>query len=471
MGKVLGLKLVLLFMIPGAVMGQEKYWILNAEASKSLLDSLRIPPLFCSDWLSVCSYTVSETDFHFLKSLGIELLPVQAYAPTGVPDLEPTFALEQIQARAFTENGLTGKGMKIGIIDGGFLNANQSPALSHFFKENKVVFYQDYITPEMEPYAGVHRLDDSHGTEVWQMIGGYDPNKKIQFGMATEATYYLARTDHGAYEKRIEEDYLIAAIEQMEKLGVKLVNISLGYNLGFTDASENYLPEQMDGKTAMLTKAVEMAALEKGLLIVVAAGNDGADKWRIISTPADAEHALVVGATKFDLWDKMDYSSIGAEFVSYMKPDVAVFSTQGTSFSAPVITGLAACIWQYDSTLTNFEVMDLIRESGNFFPYGNNYVGFGVPNCPLLLHRLETREPAKSKVEVIHPAGNKIRLSGPFINQTLIAYHKKDSWKVAYRNQWRPVKNTIKVERPEGISQTSILAGKQVFEIIWKPKL
>ena len=42
-----------------------------------------------------------------------------------------------------------------------------------------IAAYRDYITPEMKPYTGSKALDDVHGTEVWQLIGGFDKSKNI----------------------------------------------------------------------------------------------------------------------------------------------------------------------------------------------------------------------------------------------------------------------------------------------------
>ena len=165
------------------------------------------------------------------------------------------------------------------------------------------------LLPDLAPYAGVAMMDDAHGTEVWQLIGGYNRSKKIQYGLATASDYYLARTDHGGYEKRLEEDYIIAALEEMAQKGVKLFNISLGYTFDYNDPSENYKVADVDGKTSILTQALDKAALEKGLLFVVSAGNDGTEKWKTLSIPADAQHVLTVGASKFQLYDKMAFSS------------------------------------------------------------------------------------------------------------------------------------------------------------------
>jgi len=154
---------------------------------------------------------------------------------SSVKDSQLGFALEQINGQVLIDQGLNGAGVSIGIIDGGFLKADQNKSLEWFFEQNLVKGYRDYITPQSEPYSGVEALDDAHGTQVWQMVGGLNSSKDIQYGLATHAYYYLARTDHGKDERRREEDFWIAAMEWMDSCGVQVINSSLGYTKGFDD--------------------------------------------------------------------------------------------------------------------------------------------------------------------------------------------------------------------------------------------
>ena len=49
---------------------------------------------------------------------------------------------------------------------------------------------------------------DEHGTEVLKMIAGSDNGTSIKYGMAENANLYLARTDHGIRERRLERRLL-----------------------------------------------------------------------------------------------------------------------------------------------------------------------------------------------------------------------------------------------------------------------
>ena len=52
----------------------------------------------------------------------------------------------------------------------------------------------------------------------------------------------------------------------------------------------------------------------------------------------------------------------------------------GTSFSAPTICGLAACLWQGLPEKTASELIELIRQSGDNREQPDNIYGYGVPN-------------------------------------------------------------------------------------------
>ena len=52
----------------------------------------------------------------------------------------------------------------------------------------------------------------------------------------------------------------------------------------------------------------------------------------------------------------------------------------GTSFSAPIICGLAACLWQAYPHKTASEIIQYIRLSGNNYEHPDNIYGYGLPD-------------------------------------------------------------------------------------------
>lgn len=379
------------------------------------------------------------------------------------------YALKQIRGDALLHKGLTGRGISIGIIDGGFLDADSTYTLRHIFQKEAVQGYRDYLTPFNPRFSGIKALDDGHGTEVWELIAGYKRDEDLYLGLAIDAHYYLARTDHEKDENRKEEDNWVAAMEWMDSCGVRIINTSLGYNTGFDNPEENYRTEEMDGKTTVTSKAARIAVEEKGLLIVVAAGNEGRDDdWLVVSAPADVEGVLSVGATRFKTWSKVGYSSIGPEFLPYLKPNVSCYSSKGTSFSAPVITGLAACLMQYDSSLTNYQIMEMIEQSGHLYPYGNNYVGHGVPDGESLVHLLEGVDHG-NVAATWHIRGDEVVIdTAGFGQDRLVVYHKKDERNVIREEILHLLKQRYIIQKPPGALRTTLAGREKVVEIFWE---
>lgn len=373
------------------------------------------------------------------------------------------FALEQIDGQAIIDAGLTGKGVKIGIIDGGFLRADKSESLRLLFENEQVAGYKDYLDPDAKDFAGSAAFDDVHGTEVWELIGGLNEERNVQYGLATGATYYLARTDHGGYERRQEEKFAIEAMEWMAKEGVRIINISLGYNFGFSNKRENYQPDQMDGKSTILTRAVNRLSEKYDILFVVAAGNDGDNKWGILGSPGDAKSALTVGATKLKVWDGMNYSSKGPEWLDYVKPEISCYASLGTSFSAPIITGLAACLLESDPSATMEQLKAAIINAGNLNE-PNNFIGHGVPNANLALEYLKGAEILWDNKK---NARSSYTLDLKKTSIYITIYHKK-GWKVIKKEVIRTDKMKVKIKQKEEAESSTVIWEGGSLEIVWE---
>ncbi len=361
--------------------------------------------------------------------------------------------------------GLTGRGVKIGIIDGGFLNADKRGSLNQHFQDKRVKYYKDFVTPTLAEYGGSRGQDDGHGTQVWEIIGGLNPEKNIQFGLATEADFYLARTDHAVYEKRQEEKYMIQAIHEMAAQGVRVINISLGYTNGYSRKSENYSPQMIDGKSTWITSSIDSILALHDVLLVVSAGNDGQTRWKTLSAPADSKNVLTVGASKLNVTEEMKYSSTGPTSLDYVKPDVVCFATSGTSFSAPMITGLLACMLQKDPNLSNAELIDILKKSSTLYPFPNNHTGFGIPDGSKILQLLDTQD--IPEIEKIETKKSKVMLDSQG-DSRIVLYHKMNGWQVIKKEVLKP-KDRLKVKRFENVTTTTIVTDKSPSrEIFWQ---
>ncbi|ADB39464.1 S8 family serine peptidase [Spirosoma linguale] len=443
----------------------------------ALLKQAGVQPICQSRWLNAVSVRLTPQQYAQVVKLpfvkGVQAIdPAIVIASTRLP-ANPQLApvMSQIQAPDFTKAGLTGRFVNIGVIDAGFFGADSANALRHVFARQGVKRVRDYVNEKKthnELFRTLESNADFHGTEVLAAIAGSDPVENIQFGLATDATFYLARTDQGNREYRGEEDNWVAAMEWMDSLGVRLINTSLGYAKGMSNPKDNYEPGQMDGHTSLISKAAQIAADKKGMLIIVSAGNEGEDRtWRIISTPADAQGVLAIGATNSRLWNRIGYSSIGPESLAYLKPNVACFSLYGTSLSAPVITGFAACIMQANPKLTNKEVMSIIEKSAHLYPYGNNYVGYGVPQASRALALLRSQElPVVARS--VKGTGKSMTLPIATSDLAVSVFHKKDATHVLQQEAAKVNAGKLVVRRSADEKQTTVDLKTEVIEIIWE---
>ena len=446
------------------------------------LQSIDCQPLTISRWFNAVSARLTPEQVQSLLTMPFvaKVQPIngQFYIAKTKPNRRSAIApvMTQEQADEFKKAGLTGKGITIGVIDAGFLEAPSNNLLKHIFDRKAILDKRDYVNPALTNsdkfYTTAETFSDFHGTEVMSAISGANRSESAQNGLATESQFYLARTDHGTREWRGEEDNWVAAMEWMDSLGVRLINTSLGYAQGFTDPNENYQISQMDGKTSIISQAAQLAADKKGILVIVSAGNEGDDpSWRIISKPADAQGVMAVGATNQRYWNRIGYSSIGPEFLPYMKPNVSCFSLYGTSLSAPVITGFAACLMQANPTLTNKQLISLIEKSAHLYPYGNNYIGYGVPLASKALALLQN--PAESSTtnnaREIKASGTSytLKLTGTNENMASI-FHKKSAMHVLTQEVVRLKDGQITLQRQEGETHTTVDLKTEVIEVIWE---
>lgn len=444
----------------------------------SVLQNADIQPLVKSKWLNAISTNLSEKQILAIKKLDFvkEIIPINSKlvlskinkSTENDDDLKVDFVMKQIGIEHFLQAGLNGKGITIGVIDAGFYGASNTQTLKHIFDKKLILGTKDYVNPKKEDFFGVQETaSDFHGTEVLNCITGRNYKENFQIGLATNANFYLARTDSGNREFRGEEDNWMAAMEWMDSLGVRLINTSLGYAKGFSNPKESYTPEQMDGKTSVIARAAKMAVDEKGIVLVVSAGNEGDDNsWKIISTPADVDGVLAIGATN-ELGMKMGYSSIGPEFLSYLKPNISCFSLYGTSLAAPVITGFVACLMQANPNLTNLEIRNIIEKSSNLYPNGNNFIGFGIPNAKRALDLINKKN-LESITRTIKVAVNEkqVEVAMP-IGEIAVIFNKKTPTIVVSQESMKAKYNFILLKRNAHIMQSTIMTKDEVIEVIW----
>ncbi|MBK7966054.1 MAG: S8 family serine peptidase [Bacteroidetes bacterium] len=285
--------------------------------------------------------------------------------------------------------GYTGAGKLIAVLDAGFLDANLMSCFDSIRTHNQIKYTWDFVDNEVNVYN-----DHNHGSSVLSCMAANVPDTLI--GTAPHADYILLRTEDANSEYIIEEYNWAIGAEFADSAGADMINSSLGYT-EFNDPSQNHFYADMNGDSNPVTIAADWAA-QKGILVINSAGNEGGSPWNYISAPADADSILAVGAVDFS-GAYAGFSGNGPSYDNRIKPDVAAqgqntwlyspFSgnqpTQGngTSFSGPVMCGAVACLWQAWSQKSNMDIIQVVKRSAHQYSIPDTLLGYGIPNFAL----------------------------------------------------------------------------------------
>ncbi len=293
------------------------------------------------------------------------------------------YAKEQIKMLngiSLHKKGYKGKGVRIAVIDAGFKNVDRL----NVFKTIHLLGTKNFISNDADVFS-----EDDHGTKVLSCMAANLPG--IMVGTAPEASYLLLKTEDERSEYPIEEDYWTAAVEYADSVGVDIITSSLGY-FKFNTAEQPYTTNDLDGKTAYITRTANMA-VDKGLLLFCSAGNEGESNWGKIVFPSDATNTITVGA--IDIKKQVSsFSSRGFLRETLVKPNFVALGTatcvidsdgdirysNGTSFSTPTLAGLGACLYQALPCVTPQKFIDLMMRSAHNHKNPDADIGYGIPN-------------------------------------------------------------------------------------------
>ncbi|MCS7084768.1 MAG: S8 family serine peptidase [Bacteroidia bacterium] len=291
--------------------------------------------------------------------------------------------LARMQVEKLWQAGYNGAGVTIAVLDVGFWGVNKAPEFAHLFAERRIVATRDFVRDR----DGVFGWSD-HGTQTLSCIAGMTAETAL--GAAPAARFLLARTERVLYEPLVEELWWLEAAEWAERNGAHIINSSLGYG------DDRYDYRHMDGQFSIVARAA-VKAVSRGLLVVNAAGNEGANKWKYITTPADAPGVLSVGGTDPATDAQIAFSSMGPTADGRLKPELCAYAKVaargrsrvgtafGTSFSAPLVAGFAAAVKQMHPDWTVKQLFDALCRSGHLYPYFDYSHGYGVPQADKIL--------------------------------------------------------------------------------------
>lgn len=298
--------------------------------------------------------------------------------------------IQMLKGHLLHQQDYTGAGKIIAVMDGGFPGVDTAEPFSRLRANNQILGGYNYVDRTENVYTGI-----GHGTMVLSTMGGFQEGQLV--GTAPDASYYLFITEDGSHEWPLELSLWVEAAEEADRLGADILTTSLGYT-EFDNPDYNFTYADMNGHTTFISKGVNMA-FSRGMVSVNSAGNSGDSPWFYISAPADAEHALAIGAVDSS-GNYAAFSSQGPSADNRVKPDVvaqglaAVFSDpngdivagNGTSFSGPIIAGMVACLWQALPEMTNAEIVQLVKASASRYSNPNTELGYGIPDFNLALN-------------------------------------------------------------------------------------
>lgn len=295
--------------------------------------------------------------------------------------------IHQVNGDAMHDSGFTGQGIVIAQLDDGFYHVNQHPAFDSLYAHNQILGNKDFL------HDGMPFFDDpnaDHGMCVLSIMGGNLPGHLI--GAAPKASFWLLRTEEYYSEYQIEEYNWVSGSEFADSVGADIITSSLGYTT-FDSLFPSHTCADMNGHSTVAAIGAN-TAFSRGIVVVVSAGNEGNNmSWRCVSTPADADYAMAIAAVDGN-GIRASFSSVGVDTAGRVKPNLAAMGSgtviadpfgsytygSGTSFAAPIIAGMAACLLQATPNATNYMIKSALEQAGSQYSTPDSLLGYGIPN-------------------------------------------------------------------------------------------
>ena len=288
----------------------------------------------------------------------------------SIPLINATQVNEKID-----ENGdyVNGTGITVAIIDTG-VNYSHGDLGSCFGSGCRVIYGYDFVNSDSDPYD-----DHGHGTHVAGIVGASGNITGIAPGV--KFVIYKALNSAGSGTAA----NVISAIENATNYGVDIISMSLGGS-GYTDS--------------VYSTSIQNA-VDAGIPVVIAAGNDGAAGYYTTDSPGADLNAITVGAINKSN-TIADFSSRGYALYSNgslagIKPDIVSYGVDinstlyngtgiygkksGTSMSTPMVAGVVALVKQAHPTMTAKQIKSAIANPALDLGYDPNTQGSGRVNA------------------------------------------------------------------------------------------
>ena len=224
---------------------------------------------------------------------------------------------------------LRGRGVEVAVLDTG-LDANHEELAGRI--------------AEQKDFTGGTYAAEIHGTQVAGIVAANDANGAGIAGVAPEVRIVSLRACQAYSAQAVRARCWTSAL-------VKAIDFALGRDSPVLNLSVGGRRED-----ALLTQAIR-AAVERGRIVVAAAGNDG-------PSGAPAYPALlpdVVAVTAVDVESKLYTQATRGDYVDLAAPGVEIIApapggryplASGTSFATAFVSGVAALLLERDPSLT-----------------------------------------------------------------------------------------------------------------------
>lgn len=278
--------------------------------------------------------------------------------------MKKSFNKYDLKLKSIYRHGISGEGVTVAVLDTGIF-----PHSDFIIPQNRIVCFRDFVGGQNSPYD-----DNGHGTHVCGIIasGGRLPDG-TGIGIAPKASLVslkvLDRMGSGRTEDMIRAiDWIL---EQGKQYNIRIVNISVGMPVKTAGQPE---------KDILVQKVEEL--WNQGMIVVVAAGNEGPGRYSITS-PGVSRKVITVGALEKGMEEGRNsrprYSGCGpVPGTCVSKPDVVAPASgilscgnqegsyvrrSGTSMATPIVTGVIALLLSHQPWLTNLDVKIRLMES------------------------------------------------------------------------------------------------------------
>ncbi|MDR2839850.1 MAG: S8 family peptidase [Paludibacter sp.] len=313
--------------------------------------------------------------------------------------------LQQIKADYLHSLGYRGNGVKMAVIDAGFLHVDVNHAFDSLRNEGRLLGTRDFSDSNPNVFAGHY-----HGANVLSIIAG---NLSDQFiGSAPDAQYLLLVSEYFPSEYPVETDFWVSAAEYADSAGVEIISSSLGYGVFTSDNSLSFKYQDMTGAVSRASRAATIAS-HKGIIVCSSAGNEGSTAWHYITSPGDADGIITVGAVTA-AGNPSSFSSYGPSADNRIKPEIAAMGTSivfvdnngtlssgnGTSYATPLVAGAVASFLQYVkanfATYSVAAIRDAIIKSANHYDSPTAQSGYGIPDFQVAKTNIDSILPPKN---------------------------------------------------------------------------